>query len=356
MKKNLLPCLLAGLFSVGVSVHAAELPRWKQADYVAAIQAARAGQPSGALQLLEQERQKGALPTPLLDDYLTLLCWDGRSVEALRQWKAQPDPALTPTTLGLLARKARDQHDYALAQQLYRTVLNSHPTSDASAGPAMTQADAGQLPQALATLAAAGKPATRADELELARARSYVLVQGGDLTAGLSNIRAAMQRFPGDRELARTYVTLLLKLGAPGEAHRFIRQSGGVDRTLDVQTELDQAAVTSRWGVTQESLETGTQRYQLTDLALQQNQIVSEQLRPDEQRFRDGALNDRLIMLQQRDRSAEVIRDYEQHQPFTLNKPIPGQRWLMPIWHKKNRNRPCLCTVPPLPPHPMLMR
>ncbi|OQS37170.1 tetratricopeptide repeat protein [Chromobacterium haemolyticum] len=300
MTRNLFTSLTAGLLLAGAAA-GAETPVWKQPEYAAAIVQARAGQTAPALAMLERERARGPLAAPLLDDYLTLLCWSGRGAEALRVLPGH-EADMSADTLARLARVARDQRDAAEAERLYRLLLARQPAAGYRAGLAMAQSEAGHGAAALATLDAA--PAgSSADELELTRARAYVLLQSGDLTRALDYLIRARARFPGDPELERSYLGCLLRLGAPWQAG----QASIEDPRLALQVDFDRAATLSRWGRIQESQDSGPGRHAQTDAALKLNQDIAA--RPEAARppFAALAADDRVQMLQQRGLSAQAI-------------------------------------------------
>lgn len=262
---------------------------------------ARGGQTGPALALLERERARGPLPAPLLDDYLTLLCWSGRGAEALRLLPGH-EAEMSADTLARLARVARDQRDTTTAEGLYRLLLARQPAAGYRAGLAMAQSEAGHGAAALATLDAA--PAgTPADELELTRARAYVLLQAGDLTRALDYLIRARQRFPGDPELERSYLGCLLRLGAPWEAAGL----GSADARQALQIDFDRAATLSRWGRIQESQEYGPGRHAQTDAALALNRELAARPAAAGTPFIDLAADDRVQMLQQRGWSQQAI-------------------------------------------------
>ncbi|KMN34165.1 hypothetical protein VI26_14325 [Chromobacterium sp. LK1] len=300
MTRNLFASLAAGLLLAGGAA-GAELPLWKQPEYSAAIVQARAGQTAPALALLERERARGPLPAPLLDDYLTLLCWSGRGAEALRLLPGH-ETEMSLDTLTRLARAARDLRETATAERLYRLLLARQPSAGYRAGLAMAQSEAGHGAEALATLDAA--PAgTPADELELTRARAYVLLQAGDLTRALDYLIRARERFPGDAELERSYLGCLLRLGAPREAAGLAAD----DTRQALQIDFDRAATLSRWGRIQENQDSGPGRHAQTEAALDLNRALAARAGVAGTSFADLATDDRVQMLQQRGWSQQAI-------------------------------------------------
>ena len=189
------------------------LPLWQTSGYSRAIVQARAGDAGQALSLIETERTKGPLSTPLLNDYLTLLCWSGQMRQALAMTEGH-ESALRPETLRLLARAARDLKRYALAEQLYRRSASLGADVDAEAGLAMVLAETGQSSAALATLDAA-VPRGEQDTLTLIRARAYVLMLSGDYARTLDYLHDARDQFPADPELEQRYGAVLARLGVP---------------------------------------------------------------------------------------------------------------------------------------------
>ncbi|MDN0084715.1 poly-beta-1,6 N-acetyl-D-glucosamine export porin PgaA [Crenobacter sp. SG2305] len=302
--------LAAGfLFTLGAYAHA-EPPLWKQPAYSNAIQAARGGKPQAALDMLEAEQRKAPLTGPLLDDYLTLLGWVGRKDEALQKAHAVDPATLSADTLAQLGRIARDKRDYPYAVTLYRQALAKSPSADHSAGLAMALSDSGDSTAALSVLDAAQSEAPK-DQLGLTRARAYILAHSPNLTGALAYLQSSRERFPNDPDLERSYTELLLRLGAPQSASDSLKQSRLLDQDLNNQVELDRIAYASRWGDAEERTEQGEARYRTIDKALIDSKVIKSQLPESAARQRMTALADRLVLLQQRNRSREAIKLYE---------------------------------------------
>jgi len=199
------------LFAVFLPFCASATPLWKTPSYTQAIIQARAGNSTLALSMLESARKP--LPAPLLNDYLTLLCWQQRCAQALRL-SVGHENQLWPDTLRLLARGARDARNFASALRLYRALMASSATASASdrAALAMTLAENRQSADALPLLDAASVQGE--DDLrELTRARAYVLLLSGDYARALDYTADALQRFPGDGELMQRQRDVQVRLG-----------------------------------------------------------------------------------------------------------------------------------------------
>lgn len=315
MKRNCMSSLLLGLCMASSLM--AETPLWQQADYVAAILKARAGEPAAALAMLEKQRALAPLQGSLLDDYLTLLCWSGRPADALASLPSAHD-GLRSDTLALLARAARDTRRYPQAVALYQALLQRENRADWTAGLAMAQAEAGLVAAASRTLDQAEAAVPAGDVRELLRARAYVLIQAGQLTAALAYLQRMQAQYPDDVPLQNLLVEVQLRLGMPVQAMATLRQQDRPDPVLLRQAELDQAATLSRWGRMQESLQNGSGRHGQTDAALALNQQLLDALPAGDSAMRKHVLDDRLQMLTQRGRFAETIQLYQAH---------PGLSW-----------------------------
>lgn len=317
MKQNCMSSLLLGLCMASSSLMA-EIPLWQQADYVAAILKARAGEPAAALAMLENQRARSPLQGSLFDDYLTLLCWSGRPADALASLPS-PHDGLRSDTLALLARAARDTRRYPQAVALYQTLLQRENRADWTAGLAMAQAEAGQIADARRTLEQAAAVAPAGDARELVRARAYVLIQAGQLTEALAYLQDRQSDYPHDTPLQNLLVEVQLRLGMPEQALATLRQQDHPDPVLQRQAELDHAATLSRWGRMQESLQNGSGRHAQTDAALTLNQQLLDALPAGDSRLGNRVLDDRLQMLTQRGRFAETIQLYQSHPGLPLS-------------------------------------
>ncbi|ATP29303.1 poly-beta-1,6 N-acetyl-D-glucosamine export porin PgaA [Chromobacterium violaceum] len=287
------------------------LPLWRQPGYAEAIVKARNGDTGPALQLLQREVGGGNRQSQVVDDYLTVLAWAGRGREAVDEARRFSDVPLSAPTLRLLASAARDRHDYASAVELYRRLPEKQRDASWLTALAMAQAEAGADSQALATLDEADGKGGAGSALERVRARAYVLAAGPESARALAYAQSALARFPDDPDLARTYVGLLLRLHAPFEAAAAMTRYRLKDPVLQSRAELDQAAMLSHWGEARQQTATGLARFSLTDRALSDNQAAGSQLPPPAAWMKRGALDDRLIMLQQRGLSADAAREYE---------------------------------------------
>ncbi|AXK40203.1 poly-beta-1,6 N-acetyl-D-glucosamine export porin PgaA [Crenobacter cavernae] len=301
--------IAASLFIITVPTQAAA-PLWQHPDYVQAIKAARDGSPRSAVDMLEPLHRQGQLRQPLVDDYLTLLVWDKRGDEAI-DLSAYRYPAATlgVDTLTTLARYQRDQGHYESAEALYRAALRKQNSATASAGLAMTLADAGKHAEGLTTLDAAAP----ANSLALARARGYVLSSSDDLTGSLKSLETLLEKHPGDPDLVRSYTTLLVRMGAPHEAYTYLKQHHIDEPELSSRVALDRAAIASRWGQSEARLEVGESRFMQTDRALKENLQASQALHAGDVAARRTAIADRLVILEQRARHDEAIALYQQH-------------------------------------------
>jgi biofilm PGA synthesis protein PgaA len=157
----------------------------------------------------------------------------------------------------------------------------------------------------------AAKPGSPKEGLILVRARAYTLAHSSNLTGALAYLQSSRERYPNDPELERSYTELLLRLGAPQSASLSLKQGRLLDQDLSNQVELDRIAYASRWGDAEERSEQGEARYKTIDKALVDSKAVGSQLPVDATRQQMTALADRLVLLQQRNRSREAIQLYE---------------------------------------------
>jgi biofilm PGA synthesis protein PgaA len=188
-------------------------PLWKSKAYDAAIIAARQGNTRPALQMLEQEAGKGPLAEPLLNDYITLLCWDQQYAKAIKASQGREDQ-LHADTLRLLAANLRGRKEFANASRLYGLASVRGGDISTSIQQAMSTAEGGDITRALDILNQTN-PVSRDDALELTRARAYVLMLHGDQARALDYIQDNLQRYPADPVLTGLKQDVLTRLGLP---------------------------------------------------------------------------------------------------------------------------------------------
>lgn len=188
-------------------------PLWKSKAYDAAIIQARQGNTRPALQMLEQEAGKGPLAEPLLNDYITLLCWDQQYAKAIKASQGREDQ-LHADTLRLLAASLRGSKEFANASRLYGLARVRGGDISSSIQQAMSTAEGGDINRALDILNQTN-PVSHADGLELTRARAYVLMLHGDQARSLDYIQDNLQRYPADPVLMALKQDVLTRLGLP---------------------------------------------------------------------------------------------------------------------------------------------
>lgn len=198
------------------------------------------------------------------------------------------------------ARAARDERQPDLAERLYRQALRTSTRADDHAGLAMALAEQGRQADALGVLHAIERPGLApADALEIARAHTYVLSLGPDLVQALAYVRTARERFPNDAELLASHLDVLLRLGAPFQAHDIATASPATPPRLRVRIDMDRAAHLLRWA---RQAPTQALARPLIDQALALN-ANADASAPGT----DGLPSDRVQMLQQRGAAEHAV-------------------------------------------------
>ena len=140
------------VFLGGIVYHAANAaPAPSDADYSAAIEAARAGNPDAALPVIEQRYRAEPTNSSVIYDYILVLGWAKRLMEALSVYELLP-PGDRPTYLETaIARDYRDTGAYDKALMLYRQGRARYPQELAFAiGEILTLTDSGHADEAAA--------------------------------------------------------------------------------------------------------------------------------------------------------------------------------------------------------------
>jgi biofilm PGA synthesis protein PgaA len=197
----------------GIFYHAAiAAPGPSDAEYSAAIEAARAGNANDALPVIEDRYRADPTNSSVIYDYILVLGWARRLMEALSVYESLP-PAERPIYLeAAVARDYRDTGAYDKALMLYRQGRAHYPEELTFAyGEILTLTDAGLADEAVAQ--AGVLLAAHPEDIELLSAAIYASAATDHHaeTAALAERMLAIA--PQDRDALRARVFALRGLG-----------------------------------------------------------------------------------------------------------------------------------------------
>lgn len=216
MNKNLGALVLVvaseALFA-GVLYHGAiAAPAPSDAEYSAAIEAARAGKVAEALPVIESRYRANPADLSVAYDYVLLLGWANRPADAVALYESLP-PADRPAYLeAAVARDYRDAHLYDKALALYRAGRARFPDDLTYAyGEILTLTDAGRAAEAVAE--ASTLLADHPQDVELLSAALYASAATDHYADTLALAERMLAVAPQDRDAQRQRVFALRGLG-----------------------------------------------------------------------------------------------------------------------------------------------
>jgi biofilm PGA synthesis protein PgaA len=277
------------------------------ARHAAAIAAARAGRYDEAIATLDELRGADPADRSLRDDAIIVRGWAERDRDVLElAGLLQPDDA-TLDVVRTVAKSARNLHRYDLAALWYERAVALAPTAaDGRIGLAMTQADAGEIGAADATLAAID--AAQSDTPEVRAARAYVRERAGAPLAALTEYEALLARDPDDRIALRGKALALRALLLPDQALALAAAHPGVLTEAEVaRLKVDRLAIELRLAARTPYPESGRRERAEATLARLDEALPSV----DEPAARRALLLDRVVALGEAGQSAAAVAAFE---------------------------------------------
>ena len=296
----------------GIFYHAANAASGpSDAEYFAAIESARAGNADAALPVIEERYRAEPTNSSVIYDYILVLGWAGRLMEALSLYESLP-PGMRPVYLdAAVARDYRDIGAYDKALALYRQGRANYPGELAFAyGEILTLTDAGRAAEAAqqASVLLTSHP----EDIELLSAALYASAATDRYADTLALSERMLTLAPGDRATLRARVFALRGLGQFKEALERAEQSASVFSDAEMRSLIgDQLAALVRQG--EQPAPNDAARLAAVDRA------IAELDRRIAMWAEEGAGNtaeahtarfDRILALEDRGRSAEVIAEY----------------------------------------------
>ena len=226
-----------------------------------------AGELQQALATVEKWRR--LLPNDLrfAHRHVVLLSWLERDDEAvlnLSQLRLADTPA---DVIEAGAKSARNLRRAALAESLYRTILERHPTHlQATIGLALTLNETERSDEALTALRAV--PVAHTTDTQYLFALANVQSTSGDAVSAAGTYRRILKVRPDDEHALRLFVLTVADLGAPHLALSFAREHGAALEPGELRRlHADRAATQVRWGALTPPV--GAGRHDETDLSLE---------------------------------------------------------------------------------------
>ncbi len=296
----------------GIPYHTASAaPGPSDADYDAAIEAARAGNPDAALPVIEERYRAEPANSSVIYDYILVLGWAKRLMEALSVYEALP-PAEHPIYLdAAVARDYRDTGAYDKALALYRQGRARSPQELIFAyGEILTLTDSGHAEEAAAE--ANELLAAHPEDIELLSAAIYASAATDHYADTVALADRMLAIAPGSRDALRARVFALRALGQFMPALEAAEQSADAFSDAELRGLIGaQLAALVRAG---ENPDAGAaERLAATDRAIAELDrriaMWAAEGAGDSQEARTARF-DRIVALEDRARTAEVIAEY----------------------------------------------
>ena len=292
----------------------AELTQEQTSAYRLAVEEARAGRTTPALESLRI--LTAALPDQqdILGDYAVIQGWAGDDAGALRTLERINRSSAPLFVLEGVAASARRVRQFELSQSLYReSIARDADRAEPWIGLALTLTSAGDLDAATAmvTTLTARFP-QRTDVLEAA---AEVAVAKRDLFNALAAYQAILVQKPADVAALRGKILTLGRIGAPQLAAELADRNPGVLAPHErAALAADSTATRIRWGAIAADAGRGPVRFALLDQALAESVAAGE--RALDLAVELGAVErqlalDRVVALSARFRMAEAVALYQ---------------------------------------------
>jgi biofilm PGA synthesis protein PgaA len=283
----------------------------EQRTHADAVALARGGKTAAALALLEQLARENPGDVGVARDRVVVSLWAGRDADAARLYAALPHEGEPAAVIAAGARAERNLHHYDKALALYRMARQRFPRDAAlAAGEIETMADAGDAKGALALAATIVTAEGEAEETLLAAA--YAATAADLPVDALRYADRALARSPKSREAKRRRLFALAAMGAPREAEKLAEAEPDLVSPAELRRlQGDAAAQLARWDSVNPAPE--RERYAAADSAIAALDalIARWSKEPGAEDVLWRARFDRIVALQDRNRMAEVVAEYE---------------------------------------------
>jgi biofilm PGA synthesis protein PgaA len=302
---------------------AAPSPAERQAQAVAD---ARAGRFDTAITALEALHRAFPADRAYLHDLIEVLGWAGGRDRRILELYESVDPGSSPVpVLEAAGTAARNEHELALAEQIYRKVLGrDRARRSARIGLASVLAEAGKRSNALAEVDYLDRQ--HPNDPEIWFTRGYVHEATGSPVEALAQYLRVLAAQPAHREADRRRVLVISKMGAPHLASELIARHP--DRFTDDErfaVDADREAIQTRWGGVTPISREPRHRFDDTDraLAYQDRLLAKPWAALDLARAEDRRLAfDRMVALRDRLRMTEVVGLHEQLLAAGVEPPV----------------------------------
>ena len=280
-----------------------------------AVMQARAGDPKGALRILQDLVQSYPGDSRLLADATIVANWAGDDNYALGLYAREQTPKDDPGVVEAAARSARNLHQYEVALQLFRRAEALSPDRwQPQLGYAMVLTDEGRYEMAAATM----KPLllSQGDEPDVERGEAYLCLRQGDFSCSVATYQRLLKQLPQDaKQIHCQMADALSQVGADSLAQSMCGISGdGEALRLEAATGAERV----RWA---ESIDHDWQRRETDgDQALALLDGVISASHPADPIWRQ-AQSDRLLALYDLYRMDDVVDSWERLQKLQIKVP-----------------------------------
>ena len=280
-----------------------------------AVGQARAGDPKGALRILQDLVQSYPDDSRLLADTTIVANWAGDDSYALGLYALQQTPKDDPGVVEAAARSARNLHQYDVALQLFRHAEALSPDRwQPRLGYAMVLTDEGQYDAAAVTMKSL--LLNEGDEPDVERGEAYLCLRQGDSSCSLATYQRLLKQLPQDaKQIHCQMADALSQVGADSLAQTMCGTPGSEEM---LRLEAATGAERVRWA---ESIDHDWQRRE-TDgdqaLALLDGVIAASHSADPMWR---QAQSDRLLALSDLYRMDDVVNSWERLQKLGIKVP-----------------------------------
>jgi biofilm PGA synthesis protein PgaA len=280
-----------------------------------AVRQARAGDPKGALRILQELVQAYPDDSRLLADTTIIANWAGDDRYAISLYSREQTPKDDSGVVQAAARSARNLHQYDLALQLFRRAESLSPNNwQSRLGYAMVLTDQGHYEAAGVMMS--GLLLTEGNEPDVERGEAYLCLQQEDFACSLAMYQRLLKQLPQEtKQIECQTANPLSRAGADSLAQSMCdAASDGEKLGLEAATGAERI----RWA---ESIDHDWQRRANdSGSALARLDAVIAASHPTDPLWRQ-AQADRLLALYDLYRMSDVVKSWEHLQNIGIKVP-----------------------------------
>lgn len=280
-------------------------------EHIKAIEVAREGNPTKALQLMDEVGKKQGWYDTLIYDYIVILTWAKRDLEAYNLFQSKVNKAAAPPyVIDAIATACRNLKLFSEAKQFYTLLKEKEPHNPAvEVGLANIELDLQRPYEAILLLTTAEKKYPNHIDICLILGKSYYAAE--KYADALRYYNKVLSINPNQKDAAAGQALCLSHLKSPFEALEKARKHPGYFSKEEIRDmEANRAATLIMWGkVDRDNIKTFKDRYVYLDRSITD---LKKQIDETDDANRKLRLQfDLIVAYVFRNRNKDAIEEYE---------------------------------------------